>query len=99
MRVHRLFFDLDGEEPPTGFEFALPEDTFDHPPIELGGIPIHVVSPLALYQLRLGIAARGSFGDLSERQRAASRALRDTFFAHSSDEDLTPRIARLRERQ
>jgi hypothetical protein len=49
-----------------------PEGTFRHPPGSLEGLTIRTASPLAPYQLRVGIAKQGAFGALSAHQRAAS---------------------------
>lgn len=95
MRVHKLFFDLDGREPPAGYRVRMPPDTFTHPPVEIDGLPIRVASPLALYQLRAGIASRGSFGPLSDRHVRVQEQLRGTFFPGVAERDLTPEIAPL----
>jgi hypothetical protein len=92
VRVHRLNFDIGGKEAPAGYQLILPRDTFRHPPVEIDGMTIRPASPLALYQLRVGIARQGSFGDLSERHLRTSRRLRETFFPGRSDDDLEPRI-------
>jgi hypothetical protein len=76
IRVHRIAFAVDAKEAPAGYQVALPLDTYDHPPAEIEGIDVRVVSPLALYQMRVGFASQGSFGNLSERQRESSRRLR-----------------------
>ena len=95
LKVHKLSFEIGGKEAPAGYAVVLPPDTYAHPPVELAGIPIRVASPLALYQIRVGIASRGSFGTLSERHRQTSRKLRDAFLAGRSDADLAPPIRRL----
>ena len=59
IRVHRLAFEVDGGESRTGYQVVLPPDTYDHPPARRDGIAVRVVSPLALYQLRGGIASQG----------------------------------------
>jgi hypothetical protein len=95
MRVHKLSFDIKGQEAPCGFRVRLPDDTFEQPPVDLGGIRIHTVSPLALYQLRAGIASRGSFGELSERQLESAKRLREVFFPDRSEADLAPVVETL----
>jgi hypothetical protein len=92
IKVHKLMFDLDGEEPAVGYRVELPTDTFDHPPIEIDGLRIKVASPLCLYQLRAGIASKGSFGELSDRQQESMRQLRQEFFSDRSDAELQPRV-------
>jgi Aminoglycoside-2''-adenylyltransferase len=66
MRVHRLSFTVGGEEAPAGYQLRLPDDLFDHPAVELDGIALRPIPPLALYQMRSGVAARNSFGPLSD---------------------------------
>jgi hypothetical protein len=53
---------------------------FDHPPVTFEGIELSVVSPLALHQIRTGIASQGSFGELSDRHLAASRQLCQMYY-------------------
>jgi hypothetical protein len=93
----RVAFEVDGREAPAGYQFELPKDTYAHPPARLDGIELRVASPMALYQLRAGIAAKGSFGGLPPTQRASLRKLRETFFPGRADAELTPRIERLAE--
>jgi hypothetical protein len=47
-------------------------------------------------RLRVSIAAQGSFGELSERQRESARMLREMFLPGRSDVELDPLIERLR---
>jgi len=92
LRIHKLAFDIDGREAPAGYQLLLPCDTFEHPPVEIDGVVVRAASPLALYQLRTGIASQGSFGQLSPQQRESARRLKETFFPLYSDVDLEPRI-------
>lgn len=92
INIYRLTFEVDGHEAPAGYRVYLPDDTFDAVPVRIDGVPIWTASPLALYQLRIGIASRGSFGKLSEKQRSSLRRLKETFFAERSDPELEPRI-------
>ena len=96
MDVHRLSFDIGGEEAPAGYRVHLPADTFSWPVAEVEGIPVRPASPVALYQIRIGIAGQGSFGELSEHQRESSRGLREKFFPGLSEADLEPKIEPLR---
>ena len=91
-RVHGVTFDIGGEPAPAGYQVVLPDDTFDRPPVALDGIAVRPVSPLALLQLRAGIASQGTFGELSERQRESGRALRERFFPGRSEAELEPAI-------
>jgi hypothetical protein len=92
LRVYKLFFDVDGREPVVGYQLRLPADSFAYPPVELHGIRIRTASPLALYQLRAGIASMGSFGPLSERQQQAMQSLRERFFPERMPEELVPTL-------
>jgi hypothetical protein len=90
MRVHRLAFTVDGKEAPAGYQLRLPDDLFEQPLVELEGIPIRPISPLALYQIRAGVARMGSFGPLSEQHLATLAQLRARFFPDRTDEELLP---------
>jgi hypothetical protein len=95
LRVYRLLFDIDGREAPAGYLVELPGDLLDHPAVELDGVGLRPASPLALYQLRAGIASRGSFGPLSERQLDAMARLRERFFPGRTEAELAPRVEAL----
>jgi hypothetical protein len=90
--VYRLAFEIDGKPAPAGYRVYLPIGTFDHPAVEIDGISMKPADPLALYQLRIGIAGRGSFGELTERQRRSSQLLRERFLSDVPGEQLTPRV-------
>jgi hypothetical protein len=92
LRIHSLAFDIDGRKAPAGYQLLLPRDTFEHPPVELDGVMVRTASPLALYQLRIGIASQGSFGPLSPQQRESAGLLKERFFPLHPDADLEPRI-------
>ena len=51
--------------------------------------------PARLYQMRIGIATRGAFGELNEKQRRSLGRLKDAFFADRSDDELMPLITPL----
>lgn len=90
MRVHRLTFTIGDEEAPAGYQLRLPDDLFEQPLVELDGIPIKPIPPLALYQIRAGVAKRNSFGPLSDRQLATLAQLRERFFPDRTPEALLP---------
>jgi hypothetical protein len=90
--VFRLAFLIDGKEAPAGYRVFMPADTFEHERASIDGIEVWPASPLALYQMRIGIASQGSFGELNEKQRASLRRLKESFFPDRSDEELTPPI-------
>jgi hypothetical protein len=92
VKVHKLSFEVEGKEAPAGYRLRLPDDTFEHPSVEIAGIVIRTVSPLALYQLQVGIAGQGSFGRLSETQQRATDRLREAFFPGRSEADLAPAV-------
>jgi hypothetical protein len=92
LRIHTLAFDIDGREAPAGYQILLPRDTFVHPPVEIDGVAVRTASPLALYQLRAGIASQGSFGPLSPQQQESARRLKARYFPHTPDVELEPRI-------
>jgi len=95
MRVHKLAFSVGGEEAPAGYQLRLPDDLYDQPLVELSGIAIKPISPLALYQIRAGVARRNSFGPLSERHLATMAQLRERFFPDHSEEELLPALESL----
>jgi hypothetical protein len=90
-----LSFTVDGKEAPAGYRMRLPADLFDQPPARIDDIRIRVAAPLALYQMREGIAAQGSFGEPSERQRESARALREELLSGMTDAELEPTVERL----
>ena len=95
IRVHGLSFDIGGEPAAAGYQIVLPADTFDHPAVQLAGLTVRVMSPLALIQMRAGFASQGSFGELSDRQRRSALDLRERFFPGRSEEELAPAIESL----
>jgi aminoglycoside-2''-adenylyltransferase len=92
MRVHKLSFTVAGEEAPAGYQLQLPDDLFQQPLVELEGIAIKPLSPLALYQMRAGVATRNSFGPLSERHLLALARPRERFFPDRSEDELLPPV-------
>ena len=91
MRVHRLAFTVGGAEAPAGYQLEMPSDLFAQPRASLSAIAIKPISPLALYQMRAGVARRNSFGPLSERQLDSLAQLRAKFFPERTEEELLPR--------
>ena len=90
MRVHRLSFTVGGREAPAGYRLRFQDDLFYHPPVELEGIRVKPIPPLALYQMRAGVAERNSFGPLSERHLATMAELRERFFPGIAEDELLP---------
>jgi hypothetical protein len=96
VRIHSLTFEIDGEPPHVGYQIVMPQDTFEYPPVAIDGLLVRTASPLALYQLRSGIASQGSFGKLSAQQQESARRLNERFFPRHSEADLGPRIVSLK---
>jgi hypothetical protein len=85
-RVGKLAFEVDGLPAPAGYQFELPRDTYTHPPAQLDGIDIRVVSPLALYQIRAAIAAKDRSGRCPPSNgRAFASYVRPSFPDERSD--------------
>jgi hypothetical protein len=96
--VHRLSFRIDGAEPPAGFRVYLPDDSLGHGPAEVEGVQVWPVSALCLYQIRMGIASTGAFGELNEKQRTSLQRLKEACFPDRTDEELMPRVTPLPDR-
>jgi hypothetical protein len=95
VKVYSLALQIDGKPAPVGYRVALPSDTFEQPSARIEGITVWPISPLALYQMRIGIARQGSFGRLTEKQLRSRRRLKEAFFPDRSNEELLPRIEHL----
>lgn len=80
---------------PAGIRVHLPPDTYDYAPVEFEGVSVRCISPLAAFQLRAGIATRGTFGPLRPKDQAASRGLRERYFPDAREEELLPRVEML----
>jgi len=96
IKLHRLAFEIDGGPAPAGYRLELPGDTFEHPPVEIDGITVWPASPRALYQIRVGIAQRRSFGELGPKQLHAMRQLKARFFPERPEDELLPTIETLK---
>lgn len=68
----------------------LSDGVFDHPVSDLDGVAVRTVSPLALYQIRAGIAMSGGFGPARPKDIASQDALRTRFFPSAPLESLQP---------
>jgi hypothetical protein len=53
------------------------DELFGHPPIVIEGVKLHVVSPLALYQMRDAFMRLGTFGPPRDKDVARQSRLRD----------------------
>jgi hypothetical protein len=94
IEVGKLSFSVEGGDAPTGYRVLMPQDLFAHPPVLLEGVTVRPLSPLALSQIRLGIAGQGSFGALNPKQQSSMRRFKEQFFPDATDADLAPRIVR-----
>ena len=88
-------FEVDGQAPSSRYRIFLPKDTLEYPASTLEGIPIHTISPLALYQMRAAFAVTGSFGEMSPNAVTTQELLRKTFFADQDEGKLMPKIVNL----
>jgi hypothetical protein len=84
----RAYFDLPGDG--SLDRVWLPDDLVTYPAQRLGDILVNTISPLALYQARLALAA--VFGGFRPKDECSQAALRDRFFAGMSDAALAPAI-------
>jgi hypothetical protein len=95
LEIARVHYTLEAREAPVGYRVYLPSDTFSHAPVTLEGIQVRCISPLAGYQLRVGIGSRGTFGPLRDSDREASTRLRAKFFPSEDEGALMPRVESL----
>ncbi len=71
---------------------VMPPDMLSWPPVQLEGVEVRTISPLAQYQIRAGLAIVGSLGGLRPKDIPSQAALHDRYFADKSEEDLAPVI-------
>ena len=74
------------------YRIYLTNDLFTYPATLIEGIPIHTLSPMALFQTRAGLDITKSFGGLRPKDLAPQRRLRALFLADRADAALRPRI-------
>lgn len=67
----------------------LPEGAFDHARSSVDGVGVRTVSPLALYQIRVGVTE--TFGGMRPKDKVSQAKLRSTFFSGVPEEKLAPR--------
>lgn len=70
------------------------DDLFDHPPLEIDGTTVHVVSPLGLYQMRDAFIRLGTFGSPRDRDVTRQSRLRE-LLGDVEEEELAPRVTPL----
>jgi hypothetical protein len=86
----RAYFELPGS---GGLDrIWLPDDFLNHPPQQLDDVVVRTISPRALYQVRMALAA--AFGGFRPKDELSQAALHDRFFAGMTDADLAPAITR-----
>lgn len=95
LEIARVHYTLGSGEPPVGYRVYLPPNTFSYPPVMLEGSQVRCISPLATFQLRLGIGSRGTFGPLRDSDKAATESLRVKFFPSEDEQMLQPRVESL----
>jgi len=81
---------------PTGdglIRIILPVDTFSHPDIEVGGMRVRTVSPLALYHMRVAFIQTGVFGPPRDKDVMTQARLRDSLLADVPEDDLRLRTS------
>jgi len=66
----------------------LPDDTFRHPVIEVGGMRVRTVSPLALYHMRVAFIQTGVFGPPRDKDVTTQARLRDSLLADMPEDEL-----------
>jgi hypothetical protein len=87
----RAYFDLPGD---GGLDRVwMPDDLVTYPAQRLDDIMVNTISPLALYQVRVALAA--VFGGFRPKDESSQAALRDRFFANTNDAHLAPAITRV----
>jgi hypothetical protein len=88
----RAYFEVPGD---GGLDRVwLADDFLDYPAQRLDDLVVNTISPLALYQVRMALAA--VFGGFRPKDKLTQAALQDRFFAGTSDVDLAPTITRAR---
>ena len=86
------FFVVGTEDGPVAI--SVPKDLFEWPPTIIGGVPIHTLSPLALFQIRAGLTATGVFGPpRPDKDEAHQARLIQAFFPDRDEDSLMPRIS------
>lgn len=84
----RVYFDT---PTPAGLTRVwLPPDALEGGERTLEGVPVRTLTPLALYQMRVGVSE--TFGGLRPKDRVSQAALRARFFADVPEGRLAPRI-------
>jgi hypothetical protein len=91
-----FFYMVDGHDEVVRVE--LTDDIFGYQPSMIDGVEVRTVSPLALFQIRAGIALAGGFGPLRPKDVPVQQALHDRFFPEAAIEGLAPTILRLSDR-
>jgi hypothetical protein len=72
----------------------MPRDLFDWAPTTIDGVAIRTLSPLALIQIRVGLAATGVFGPRNDSAEVACAAHGQRWFVGRGSIDARPRLRR-----
>jgi hypothetical protein len=93
---------LDGESRDLYFELTAPDgrvlhllppsDVFAFGRVTLDGESVQTVSPLALYSIRMSLAASGAFGEFRVQDAPVQQRLRDELLSGVPDAELAPRL-------
>ncbi len=88
----RTYFEVRSQPWDQVCRIYLPDDAFSYPPVKLGGTSVRTLSPLALYQIRAGLAAVNAFGDFRPTDAPAQTLLKARFFPDADESQLLPEI-------
>ena len=88
----RAYFVVIGGADGKLYRVYLPDDAFAFPLSTLKGVPVQTLSPLALYQIRDGLARVAPFGDLRPTDIPAQKLLRARYFKGKPGKKLAPEI-------
>lgn len=87
----KFLFDDPHVPPLKPIRIYLDTKLFEYPRTEFDGFKVQTISPLALYQMRVGLHVNKTMGELREKDKVSMKALKERFFADNTDEELIPR--------
>lgn len=71
----------------------LTDELFTHPSVEIDGTAVHVVSPLALYQMRDAFIRLGTFGASREKDVTVQARIREQLLEEDDPDVLAPAMS------
>jgi hypothetical protein len=71
----------------------LTDDLFSHPPVVIDGLAVHVVSPLALYQMRDAFIRLGTFGAPRDKDVTVQAKIREHLLEDGDLVNLAPAMS------